>query len=68
MSAMNSYKYKPQLGIEAGEQIDVQWDFRENTFADMYANILRNNVPTSCWKNVFTKKEIVELEGEKENG
>lgn len=68
VSAMNSYKYKPQLGIEAGEQIDVQWDFRENTFADMYVNILRNNVPTSCWKNVFTKKEIVELEGEKENG
>lgn len=68
VSGMNSYKYKPNLNIEPGEQIEVQWDFKENTFMNMYNNILRCNILSSRWRNVFTKKEIIELEGEKENG
>ena len=70
VSGSNSYVYKPCLNSHepcscepclSHELCSVDWDFKEETFKEVYLKTMRDNVPQADWKKYFTKKELEEL-------
>ncbi len=66
-AGVNTYTYRPQLKTNVGENIEIRWDFKEESFIPLYLDIFRNNVMCDDWKKYFTAKEIEELKQKKEN-
>ena len=61
VAGSNSYKYRPPFDKAVGEKIPVNWDFKEETFANVYADMVRRTIPHENWPRYFTKKELEEL-------
>lgn len=64
----NQYRFKPDINRPIGKQIPFDWDFKEESFNQVYLKTIRENVPESDWEKYFTAKELAELKGENENG
>ena len=56
----NSYSCK-LCPSELCSKIEIDWNFKEDTFKGAYLKTIRDNVPQKDWKKYFTKKEIEEL-------
>lgn len=54
----NSYEYKSS---HEGNIVRIDWDFKEETFMEVYVRTMRDNVPQEDYKKYFTKKEREEL-------
>lgn len=64
VAGANSYKYRPPFDRAVGEKVPVNWDFREETFASAYTDMVRRTIPRKDWPKYFTKKEMEELQDE----
>lgn len=59
----NAYVYRHQNKHEVGGGVEVDWDFKTETFCAAYLDIMRKNVPPAERHQYFTAKELEELEG-----
>ena len=63
----NEYVYKPKAFDPWGDKFSVDWDFKKETFNQVYLKMIRDNVPQDEWKKHFTKKEMEELQNADNN-
>ena len=61
VSAANTYVYRHPVISCGGKDIEIKWDFKEDSFIETYLDTIRGHIAKDRWRELFTKKELEEL-------